>query len=137
LYYDKYIVNAYFNQIPNNFIGIVKDYFHHSLIDSIAWTSAVAIPKSIFSTRGNFDVTLKSGQDTDLWIRIALKEQVAFSKDITARRHITESLNHLSQSDKRVDRVKITEHFKHEEKHHQSLKKYIDFNRVNIAIERK
>lgn len=136
-YYNYKLVKGKYFDLPFSFTGIVPDYFHHSIIDPIAWTSAVVIPKIIFETHGNFDINLKSGQDTDLWIRIALKEEVAFSSEITARRIITDPDNHLSNSEKRVDRLKIIERYKTEELSHKSFKKYKDVNRYSIAIDRK
>src|SRR5690606_1541932 len=126
-----------YHNLPFDFIGVIPDYFHHSIIDPIAWTSAVMIPKIIFETYGNFDTELKSGQDTDLWIRIALKEKVGFSSEFTSRRIITDTDNHLSYSEKRIDRLKIIDRYKTEESFNKSFKKYIDLNRFSIAIERK
>jgi glycosyltransferase involved in cell wall biosynthesis len=136
-YYNKKIVKANFLGIVDDFSGIVSDYFLHSLIDGIALTSAVVIPKQIIERYGNFNPHFRSGQDTDLWIRIALKETIAFTSKISVRRIISSSNNHLSLSDKRIDRLKVLEQFKGVEKTNESLKKYMDIIRFSIAIERK
>ncbi len=136
-YFNTFTVKARFNELPDNFTGIVTDYFKHSIIDAIAWTSATAIPKTIFESHDMFDNNLKSGQDTDMWIRIAIKENVAFSSNITARRIITDSKNHLSSSKHRANRIILTEKFKTDEATNKSLKRYIDLNRFAIAIDRK
>lgn len=136
-YYNHKLVKGKYHHLPLDFIGVIPDFFHHSIIDPIAWTSAVMIPKKVFETHGNFDTELKSGQDTDLWIRIALKEKVGFSSEFTSRRIITDTDNHLSYSEKRIDRLKIIDRYKTEESYNKSFKKYIDLNRFSIAIERK
>ena len=136
-YLNQFVVKASFKHIEKGFQGIVPDYFKNSLIDSIAWTSATAIPKTMLDTYGDFDESLKSGQDTDLWIRIALKEPIAFSNSISATRLFSASNNHLSQSSNVKQRVKIIERYQHLETENKSLKQYLDNNRFSIAIERK
>jgi glycosyltransferase involved in cell wall biosynthesis len=136
-YHNKLVVKATYNDIEGVFHGILEDYFKNSLVDSIAWTSAIAIPKSIFNTHGYFDELLKSGQDTDLWIRIALKERIAFSNTISAIRLFTMSKNHLSQSSHVKQRIKIIERYQKYEVGNENLKKYLDLNRYSMALERK
>ncbi|TXE15605.1 glycosyltransferase family 2 protein [Psychroserpens burtonensis] len=137
IYFSELVVKAIYNDIEDDFEGIVEDYFKNSLIDSIAWTSATAIPKTIFNTYGYFDESLKSGQDTDLWIRIALKETVAFSNVISATRLFSASNNHLSQSSHIKQRIQIIERYQHLELKNKSLKTYLDCNRYSMAVERK
>jgi len=134
-FYDKKVVKDVYSGINKDFCGVVPDYFANSLINEIALTSAVAIPQSILEKHGNFNVNLRSGQDTELWIRIALKEKVAFSSEISMRRIILNSGNHLSLSNKRIDRLKILDAFKKYEKTNKSFKTYMDVNRYAIALE--
>ena len=93
-YYGKIIVKPNFLELDQNFSGIVKDYFDCSLVDSIALTSAVAIPKKILKKHGNFNTNLRSGQDIEMWIRIALKEKIAFTSNISTIRIISQFGNH-------------------------------------------
>jgi glycosyltransferase involved in cell wall biosynthesis len=97
VYYGKHTIASKFMGMDSPFLGIVKDYFYHSLKSQIVWTSAVAIPTKILKTYGNFDVTLKAGEDTDLWTRIALYEKVAFDSKISAQKIMTDSPNHFSK----------------------------------------
>lgn len=136
-FYDKVLIPGTFNGIENNFFGIVPDFFENSFVDGIAWTSAVAFPKSIIDVHGGFDINMSSGQDTDLWIRIALKENVAFYNQTSAIKVISEKGNHLSFSNKRVDRLEVLSKFLSFEKENLSFKKYMDLNRFSIALERK
>jgi glycosyltransferase involved in cell wall biosynthesis len=137
VFYYKNIFEAKFLDLDKDFFGVIDDYFHHSLINQIAWTSAVAIPKKILDTHGNFDTTMKSGQDADLWTRIALNEKVAFDARISAQKIMTSSQNHLSKTAHVSDRVTFLNKFTEQEKTNPSFKKYMDYNRFSIAIERK
>lgn len=135
-YFGKHTVKAKFNKLPENFRGIVPNYFENSLIDPIAWTSASAIPKTLLEQKGGFDQNIHSGQDTDLWISIALEEKIAFSSKISSIR-IFGANYHLSKSKKLFDRQKIFEKFTVEEAINKSLKKYMDYNRFSFAIQQK
>ena len=121
----------------NNFSGVVSDFFASSRVDCVAWTSAVMIPKKTIKKIGYFNQNLRSGQDTDLWIRIATKEKVAFSSKITSNKIINFREYHLSKSKYISDRLKIFELHKLEEEKNLSLKKFLDLNRFSMAIERK
>lgn len=130
-------IKTHFNGVSKHHFGIIEDYFSASTIDSIAWSSAVMIPKKIFHELGGFDEEMRSGQDTDLWIRIALKESVAFSAVATSNKIILEPKYHLSYSSNRIDRLKLFEKFKDVDTSNSSFKKYMDLNRFSVAIERK
>ena len=130
-------MKAQFNGVSSDHFGVIDDYFSASTIDSIAWTSAVLIPKKTFLEIGGFDEEMRSGQDTDLWIRIALKESVAFSAIASANKIILSPQYHLSYSSSRIDRMKLFENFKNLETPNTSFKKYMNLNRFSVAIERK
>jgi len=80
---DGTIKNPEFREIPEDegWEGIVPDYFkscqHGS---SPVWTSAAAIPKTVFASAGMFPEGVKKGGDRDMWVRIALRYPVAFSR---------------------------------------------------------
>jgi len=59
--------------------GIMPDYFESALGQPPIWTSAVAVPKEIFTAVGCFPEGEKIGEDLDMWFRIALKYPIAFS----------------------------------------------------------
>lgn len=118
--------------------GVVPDFFKASHIDRVAWTSAVAVPKKIFEVVGNFDtkITLGAGEDTHLWIRIALKFPVAFTSETSAR-HILNSENRISLENTLKRSFAKLDDFPEEEKHNASLKKYLDLYRLEFAIKHK
>ena len=140
-YYKKYFngrkIKASYNGVSANHFGIINDYFSASINDSIAWSSAVLVPKKTFTKIGMFDEQMRSGQDTDLWIRIALKESIAFSASASSNKIILSPKYHLSYSLNRIDRLKLFEKFKAVVQPTDSFKKYMDLNRFSVAIERK
>ena len=121
----------------DNFSGIIDDFFLSSLADCVAWSSAVMIPKRTFAKVGYFNEDMRSGQDTELWIRIALKFDISYSSKITSSKIIFFNENHLSNSLYKIDRLKIFKQFKLKEAKNPSLKTFLDLNRFSIAIERK
>ncbi len=129
-------MNAHYFGLEN-YYGVVPDFFSASTVDCVAWTSAVMIPKDIFKNIGYFNESLKSGQDTEMWIRIALNHKVAFCSIKTACKVLCFDENHLSISEHKIDRLKIFEFFEEEESKCSSLNKYLDLNRFSIAVDRK
>ena len=79
--------------------GVVTDFFKNSLIDCLAWTSAVCMKKSFFKELNGFDTTIThgAGEDTDLWLRAALKAPLIFSSNISAR-HNLDGSNRISNT---------------------------------------
>src|SRR5690606_20272089 len=73
------IQHTNFSTLGPKFSGIVDNAFKYSLKDRLMWTSCVAVKRYIFDSVGVFDtsITLGAGEDTDMWIRIALKYPVA------------------------------------------------------------
>lgn len=134
VYFGKNTVKGVFLGIDDNHTGVIDDYFSHSLVDPLAWTSAVAIPKSTFDKCGYFDTDLKSGEDTDLWIRVALTEKIAFTSKISAQKIRTSSDHHLSASSNISDKINILHNYSVHEESNKSFKTYMDLNRFSIAI---
>ena len=136
-YFNGEKIKASYNGLAKEYFGIIEDYFSASIKDGIAWTSAVLIPMKTFRKVGVFDEEMRSGQDTDLWIRIALKDSIAFSSIASSNKIILAPKYHLSYSTNRIDRLKLFEKFKAVELPTTSFKKYMDLNRFSVAIERK
>ncbi|MEP5340496.1 MAG: glycosyltransferase [Algibacter sp.] len=132
--YNKNIIKpATFNFNHDNKLLIIKDYFSSSIINSIAWTSSVAFKKEIFNKIGKFNLSLRTGQDIDLWIRFALHYKVAFNPKITMRYHNFKT-NSLSKSEFNDDRYMLINNYKIEELKNISLKLYLDINRYAVAL---
>ena len=125
---DKKIVQPVFDAIPTEkWSGIVPDFFKASMKFRLAWTSAVAVRKDVFETVGHFDenITLGAGEDTDMWIRIALNYPVAFDNEVSAYYHMATE-NRISLSKTLERKFSKLDKFSNEEKTNSSLKKYLD-----------
>lgn len=125
--------NATFNFAYQKNCLIVKDFFKASIINSVAWTSAVAFSKEKFNSIGGFNTTLNTCEDLDLWLRLALKHDVAFNPTITMsyKTYITDSLT--KNENNRVREAFLT-NFSKAEHTNASLKLYLDINRYALAI---
>jgi len=110
----------------------VVNYFDASSKESVIWTSSAVFYRGVFDEIGNFDVNLKSGQDTDLWIRIGLQYPILFSWKILAR-YIYDK-NSLSKKKEYLSTKMDFSKFSDIEKENQKLKFFLDLNRFSFAI---
>lgn len=136
---NKKIIQPIFDTIPNQkWSGIVPDLFATSMKFRLAWTSAVAVKKEIFETVGTFDenITLGAGEDTDMWIRIALKFPVAFDNEVTVYYQMATE-NRISLNKTLERSFSKLNKFTEEEKTNNSLKKYLDLYRSEYALKHK
>ncbi|MEC8247954.1 MAG: glycosyltransferase family A protein [Bacteroidota bacterium] len=129
-------IHAYYFGLEKH-SGVVDDFFLSSIVDCIAWTSALMVPKIVFQKLGGFNDGLKTSEDTEMWIRIALNYPVAFCWKMTACKVQRSDENHLSMSKLRVDSLKIFKQFEAEEINNLSLKRFLDLNRFSMALDRK
>lgn len=118
--------------------GVVEDYFKNSLIDALAWTSAVCMKKDFFTELGGFDskITNGAGEDTDLWIRAALASPLVFSTRISAR-HNLDGSNRISHTPTKNRIFFNPDNYEEAAKENIFLKKYLDINRFSFAIQHK
>lgn len=133
IYSEKVKKRAVFNGISEDFFGVVPNYFEASFADSLASASSVCIPATVFNTVGLFDTAMRTGEDTDMWIRIALACTVALHNIATANYNVYVR-NSLSKGRFEAGKLTLASKFTVEEQAHPSLKKYIDLNRYAFAI---
>lgn len=108
------------------------DYFEASCLYSALSSSSTVIHQRVFEKIGYYNPTIKSGQDTDLYIRIGLDFKVVFSSKICARQVVQE--NSLFRSSKTLaDKMDFTAYEKYE-KQNPGLKKFLDLNRFSLCI---
>lgn len=129
---NKFIANTFLN-LPENYSGIVPDFFYSSIRNRIALTSAVLVPKVIFDKIGVFNPEIYSVEDLDLWIRIALKFPVAITNTVTVEYNAMDnsSISKLDIHDKKL--IDLSKFQKEEEKN-KSLKAFLDVNRMDYAL---
>lgn len=113
----------------------VVDFFKGSFKETILWTSATVVHKSVFDQSGVFDTQMKSGEDTDLWIRIGLDYPIVFDWKIMARYGFDPKSLSRDQS-YIVSKINFSK-FDQLEPTHPDLKKYLDLNRFALAIKSK
>lgn len=121
-----------------DWMGIVDDYFKDSLIDALAWTSAVCMKKDFFQELNGFDSTITNGagEDTDLWLRAAIASPLAFSTRISAR-HNLDGSNRISHTPTKNRVFMNLDKYEEISKENKYLKQYLDMNRYSFAIQHK
>ncbi|WP_308990859.1 glycosyltransferase family 2 protein [Mariniflexile litorale] len=125
---------AHFNELQENFKGIVPCFFKHSLQNCVAWVSAICIPKDVFNDIGYFDLEIFSEQDIDLYIRIATKYEVALDNTSVSAIYNRTMEDGISNALFKKNIPKFVFTYKNIEKNHPALKKYIDYNRFSLAV---
>ena len=111
------------------------NYFKASKKETVICTSCAVFNKKVFEKIGVFDPKIKSGQDTDLWIRIGLVYPVLFSWKILARYVYDE--NSLSKNSNFLNAKMDFSKFTELEKTNSELKYFLDLNRFSLAIKSK
>ncbi|MBC3757451.1 glycosyltransferase family 2 protein [Hyunsoonleella sp. SJ7] len=125
---------AQFNGLPNNFKGIVPNFFKHSLQSCIALTDSIAIPKRVFDDVGDYDTEIYSEQDTDLYIRIALKYEVALDDTMVTAIYNRTMEDNMSNFSQKKEIPKLLHAYKQEESKDPHLKRFLDYNRFSNYI---
>ena len=110
----------------------IVNYFSASFKETVICTSCAVFHKTVFDNVGFFDTQIKSGQDTDLWIRIGLEYPVLFSWEILAR--YVYDQNSLSKNNNFLHTKPDFTAFAIAEKTDPLLKKFLDLNRFSLAI---
>ncbi|MFD1614189.1 glycosyltransferase family 2 protein [Gelatiniphilus marinus] len=125
---------AHFNDLPENFVGVVPNFFKHSLQHCIAWVGSICIPKHVFDTIGNFDPEIYSEQDTDLYIRIALKYDIALDNSSVSAIYNRTMDDNMSNFTQKKKIPKFLYAYKDIESTNFHLKKYLDLNRFSTLV---
>lgn len=132
---SKKIIPAQYSISKSNNEFEVVNYFQASIKETVLCTSCAVFHKTVFEEAGNFDTRIKSGQDTDLWIRIGLIYDVVFSWKILAR-YVYDPKS-LSKNTKLVREKMDFSKYEEIEKTNSDLKKFLDLNRFSLAIKSK
>ena len=113
----------------------IVNYFEASFKQTIISSSSAVFEKSVFKKAGLFDINLKNGEDTDMWIRIGLYFQVLFIWKILAR--YVDVDQSLSNDYKTAIDCNDYLRYAELEKTNAALKKFLDLNRFSLAIKSK
>jgi glycosyltransferase involved in cell wall biosynthesis len=112
--------------------AVVVDYFEASQLDSVLLSISTVLNKNVFEEAGWYDPKIKSGEDTDLYVRIGLKYKVVFSPKVCATYVVRK--NSLFQSVKNLEEKANFEVYENYEKDNPALKKFLDLNRYSLCI---
>lgn len=142
MYCNRYVTQISKNSfIENNFIdiaenyeGYVEDFFKSSLINRVALTSAVCIHKDVLNDIGGFDPQLKSDQDLDYWIKIALKYKIAITAVTTMIYNFINANKSLSKDHSRFNKLTNLNQYLDVEKSNETLKLFLDIYRIEYGL---
>lgn len=136
LSFQNTIKTSYLPFVSNDFKGIVTDYFTASKTYRIGLTSALAIPKKILRENFLFNPEISSGQDLELFVKIALKNNVALTDKFTVEYNFSLE-NQLSKTPINEKKLMDFSQFKEEEKNNKSLNYFLDLYRLEYALKYK
>lgn len=131
---NKILNIDYGSHLNSDYRGIVKDIFSSSMYYRVALTSALAIPKKIFSPNFMFNPKVSSGQDLELFTKIALEHNVAITNLKTIEYNFALE-NQLSKTPITKKALLDFNQFKEAELSNLSLKKYLDLYRTEYALQ--
>lgn len=129
--YDTELVPVPYNFKIDGKISI-KNYFKNSKKHSLLTSSSTAFKTDILLTTGNFDTSIKSGEDTDMWIRIGLNFPIVFINKILVYYNYSDSS--LSNTTFNLSAKPKYDKYDAEEKNNPEVKAFIDKNRYSLAL---
>ncbi|MCW5520692.1 glycosyltransferase family 2 protein [Aureitalea sp. L0-47] len=126
----KFLTRDYSFTLPKE--DTVFNFFEASLRDSLLNSSLTVVHSDVLSEVNYYDTSIKSGQDTDLWVKIGLRYNVVFSPKVCGYYEINETS--LFESARKVSEKTTFEAYEHLEKDNKPLKKFLDLNRYSICM---
>lgn len=127
----KTFKNSYSIKTIGNTATVV-DYFEASQLDSVLLSISTVIKKDVFEAVGWYNPEIKSGEDTDLYVRIGLKYPVVFSPKVCATYFMKKS--GLFSSAKNLKEKAKFEEYEIFEAENPALKKFLDLNRYSLCV---
>lgn len=85
--------------------GILDDYFKYAINGPIITASSVVIPKEVFVKVGYFPLGIKKGEDLEMWRRIAIIFDIAYSNQSCAVYHLDAANRACEKEHKLVDSI--------------------------------
>ena len=108
------------------------DFFQSSFIECILTSRSTVVTKEAITAAGLYDPEIKSGEDTDVYIRLGLKHNVVFKNTVLA----TYLINAGSLSTKKIPfNMRLNPlKYKREASSNPAVKKYLDLNSYSLAL---
>ncbi|WP_320814064.1 glycosyltransferase family 2 protein [Flavobacterium sp.] len=126
------VINPVFKDIPQDFNGILNNYFASNHPFKINITLNQMIPKKILIEMNCFTEGITNGQDLELWTKIGIKYPIAVHNKITAI-YNNYLPNTLSKNSFKTMKLMDFKQFEFEEKENPHLKNFLDFHRIFYA----
>lgn len=131
---NKTLNNSYSYSISDDFRGIVPDFFETSLINRVAFSSAILISKEVLLENNGFNINVSSGQDVELWTKIGITNLVAINNKSTVIYNF-DLPNSLTKTPITKKTLMDFSQFATAEKENISLKKFLDIYRLEYALQ--
>lgn len=130
----KTIKTTYSPSVSNDFRGVLPDFFKASKAYRVGLTSAIAIPKRVLQNNFIFNREISSGQDLELYTKIAIEKPVAITNLFTVEYNFSLD-NQLSKTPILQKKLMDFAQFHAREKSNLSLKKFLDIYRLEYALQ--
>lgn len=119
--------------IPSDISEEIKlNFFEASYLDCILHSSTLVVTPEVFEQVGFYNTSLKTGEDTDFYIRLGLQYEVIFSPRTLVRYRVDE--HSLSRTEISFEGKATFQAYEAYEKDHPALKKYLDLNRYSLCM---
>ena len=126
------IISRNYSVDISKFEEIKVNLFEASYEDSIVNSSSVVLKKDVFEKIGYYNPNLKSGEDTDLFVRLGLNYPVVFSPKVCTQILILD--NSLSHTSLNVETKASFAEYENLEGNNEPLKKFLDLNRYSLCL---
>lgn len=130
----KSFKTTYFPSVSNNFRGLLPDFFKASKAYRVGLTSAIAIPKSVLKNDFLFNSEISSGQDLELYTKIAIEKPVAITNLFTVEYNFSLD-NQLSKTSISKKKLMDFGQFHSAEKNNENLRNFLDSYRLEYALQ--
>jgi glycosyltransferase involved in cell wall biosynthesis len=117
---------------PNDFEGIIEDFFKESLAQPIYCPSGFCVNKRIFDIIGFYNETITFGEDVDFNIRANLHFKLCFTNE-PLMSYIMYSENQITNTSLKGRTITDFDFYENNYKNNFNLKKHLDFNRYIMA----
>lgn len=131
---NKTLKTTYSVAVTDTFRGILPDFFTASSVYRVGLTSAIAIPKTILQHHFIFNPEISSGQDLELFTKIAIEKPVAVTNAFTVEYNFSIA-NQLSKTPILQKKLIDFTPFYQAEQTHKSLKTFLDLYRLEYALQ--
>lgn len=129
----KIIKTSYSPAVQNDFRGILSDFFSASKTYRVGLTSAIAIPKKLLTGNLLFNPKISSGQDLELFIKIAMNNNVSLTDKFTVEYNFSLE-NQLSKTAINEKELLDFSQFNGEQYLNRSLCAFLDIYRLEYAL---